>query len=156
MTTPPDDGTSVDGGRGSESAAPSGSDTPASPVFDAEILSDAENGYLVRRFAEASKVLALRPPAELAHGSGEVAHRSAVAIKRATAAAWRSGQAVHARSVLAYRVRKAPRDLVRLMWFALRGHAHWIHKEAYAKPTLKKYRPIAARNEDKKVFNGLL
>jgi hypothetical protein len=28
--------------------------------------------------------------------------------------------------------------------------------EAYAKPTLKKYRPIAARNEDKKVFNGLL
>jgi hypothetical protein len=29
-------------------------------------------------------------------------------------------------------------------------------KEAYAKPSLKKYRPIAARNEDKKVFSGLL
>lgn len=28
--------------------------------------------------------------------------------------------------------------------------------EAYAKPSLKKYRPIAARNEDKKVFSGLL
>jgi hypothetical protein len=29
-------------------------------------------------------------------------------------------------------------------------------REAYAKPSLKKYRPIAARNEDKKVFSGLL
>jgi len=28
--------------------------------------------------------------------------------------------------------------------------------EAYAKVSLKKYRPIAARNEDKKVFSGLL
>jgi len=30
------------------------------------------------------------------------------------------------------------------------------YQEAYAKPSLKKYRPIAARNEDKKVFSGLL
>jgi hypothetical protein len=29
-------------------------------------------------------------------------------------------------------------------------------KEDYAKPSLKKYRPMAARNEDKKVFSGLL
>ena len=28
--------------------------------------------------------------------------------------------------------------------------------EAYAKASLKKYRPIAARNEDKKVCSGLL
>jgi hypothetical protein len=28
--------------------------------------------------------------------------------------------------------------------------------EAYAKLSLKKYRPMAARNEDKKVFSGLL
>jgi cellulose biosynthesis protein BcsQ len=28
--------------------------------------------------------------------------------------------------------------------------------EDYAKPSLKKYRPIAARNEDRKVFSGLL
>jgi hypothetical protein len=28
------------------------------------------------------------------------------------------------------------------------------HKEGYAKLSLKKYRPIAARNEDRKVFNG--
>jgi hypothetical protein len=36
--------------------------------------------------------------------------------------------------------------------------AAWIFvvMEAYAKPFLKKYRPIAARNEDKKVFSGLL
>jgi len=31
-----------------------------------------------------------------------------------------------------------------------------LNIEAYAKVSLKKYRPIAARNEDKKVFSGLL
>ena len=31
-----------------------------------------------------------------------------------------------------------------------------IHLEGYAKASLKKCTPIAARNEDKKVFNGLL
>jgi len=31
-----------------------------------------------------------------------------------------------------------------------------LNNEAYAKVSLKKYRPIAARNEDKKVFSGLL
>jgi len=30
------------------------------------------------------------------------------------------------------------------------------HQEGYAKPSLKKCRPIAARNEDKKVFSGRL
>jgi hypothetical protein len=29
-------------------------------------------------------------------------------------------------------------------------------QEDYAKPSLKKYKPTAARNEDKKVFSGLL
>jgi hypothetical protein len=28
--------------------------------------------------------------------------------------------------------------------------------EAYAKPSLKKYKPMAARNEDRKVLRGLL
>jgi len=31
-----------------------------------------------------------------------------------------------------------------------------VFKEGYAKPSLKKCRPIAARNEDKKVFSGRL
>jgi hypothetical protein len=31
-----------------------------------------------------------------------------------------------------------------------------VHQEAYAKLSLKKYRPIAARNEDAKVSIGLL
>jgi hypothetical protein len=29
-------------------------------------------------------------------------------------------------------------------------------EEAYAKPSLKKYKPMAARNEDRKVLSGLL
>jgi S-DNA-T family DNA segregation ATPase FtsK/SpoIIIE len=32
------------------------------------------------------------------------------------------------RSVAAYRGRKAPRDLARLVWFLLRGHGRWIAK----------------------------
>jgi hypothetical protein len=36
------------------------------------------------------------------------------------------------------------------------GMKEVLDTEAYAKPSLKKYRPIAARNEDKKVFSGLL
>ncbi len=31
-----------------------------------------------------------------------------------------------------------------------------LYPEGYAKPSLKKCRPIAARNEDKKVFSGRL
>jgi hypothetical protein len=31
-----------------------------------------------------------------------------------------------------------------------------VQNEGYAKVSLKKYRPMAARNEDGKVFNGLL
>jgi hypothetical protein len=33
---------------------------------------------------------------------------------------------------------------------------HDVIREDYAKPSLKKYKPTAARNEGKKVFSGLL
>jgi hypothetical protein len=33
-----------------------------------------------------------------------------------------------ARAVVGYRLRKAPRDVVRLGWFFLRGHGRWIAK----------------------------
>jgi len=39
-------------------------------------------------------------------------------------------------------------------WHLAVGHRRGI--EGYAKLSLKKYRPIAARNEDRKVFSGLL
>ncbi|MGH3845366.1 MAG: hypothetical protein ACRDR6_17570 [Pseudonocardiaceae bacterium] len=35
---------------------------------------------------------------------------------------------MQARAVVAYRLRKAPRDVTRLGWFALRGHGRWIAK----------------------------
>jgi DNA segregation ATPase FtsK/SpoIIIE, S-DNA-T family len=43
-------------------------------------------------------------------------------------AVWRSDSAVRARSLAAYRIRQASRDLGRLSWFAIRGHARWIGK----------------------------
>jgi S-DNA-T family DNA segregation ATPase FtsK/SpoIIIE len=47
---------------------------------------------------------------------------------RTVGALWRSDSVVRARSVAAYRARRAPRDLGRLSWFAIRGHARWISK----------------------------
>ncbi|MEV5720441.1 FtsK/SpoIIIE domain-containing protein [Amycolatopsis mediterranei] len=41
---------------------------------------------------------------------------------------WRSGPTVRARSVLAYRARKAPLDVLRLVWFVLRGNWRWLVK----------------------------
>ena len=49
----------------------------------------------------------------------------AVAVARAAA---RSPQAVQLRAVTTYRARRAPRDLIRLVWFFLRGHARWAVK----------------------------
>ena len=41
---------------------------------------------------------------------------------------WRSDLVVRARSVASYRVRKAPADAVRLVWFVLRGNWRWLVK----------------------------
>ncbi|MCA1695119.1 MAG: hypothetical protein LC749_10495, partial [Actinobacteria bacterium] len=48
-----------------------------------------------------------------------------VALARAAVT---SPQAVQLRAVTAYRARRAPRDLIRLVWFFLRGHARWAVK----------------------------
>jgi S-DNA-T family DNA segregation ATPase FtsK/SpoIIIE len=82
-------------------------------VFEAEVLSDEESAALDRRVAEACTVARREPT---------------VAVRRAVGAAWRSGRARRMRSVLAYRVRQAPRDLARLVWFVLRGYGRWLGK----------------------------
>jgi S-DNA-T family DNA segregation ATPase FtsK/SpoIIIE len=41
---------------------------------------------------------------------------------------WRSGPMVRARSLAAYRVRKAPLDVLRLVWCVLRGNWRWLVK----------------------------
>jgi S-DNA-T family DNA segregation ATPase FtsK/SpoIIIE len=47
---------------------------------------------------------------------------------QAVSRVWRSGPMVRARSIAAYRARKAPADVVRLMWFVLRGNGRWLVK----------------------------
>jgi S-DNA-T family DNA segregation ATPase FtsK/SpoIIIE len=41
---------------------------------------------------------------------------------------WRSGPMVRVRSLAAYRARKAPVDVARLVWFVLRGNWRWLVK----------------------------
>src|SRR5207248_1516258 len=48
--------------------------------------------------------------------------------RRVVGRVWRSGPVVRARSVAAYRARKAPADVVRLVWFVLRGNWRWLVK----------------------------
>lgn len=42
--------------------------------------------------------------------------------------AWQSPTGQRVRSVAAYRLRKAPADVLRLVWFVVRGHGRWIGK----------------------------
>jgi len=83
---------------------------PAPEVLDGEILSDEDNAAVERRFS--GRGLDRLPPRVVVLVRG-VAHSSQVAQLRAA---------------VGYRVRQAPRDLVRLSWFFLRGHGRRVTK----------------------------
>ncbi len=98
-------------------------------VVDAEILSDQESAYMDRRFAYNRSAKALTP--HRSTSKSPKSRRWALTVRprqvaRAVMTVWRTDAAVQARSVLRYRARQAPRDALRLDWFALRGHGRWI------------------------------
>lgn len=95
------------------------------PVYEGEILSDLESEYIDRHFAPTSKAVAHREPAQLAGRDIAMARRARTRVTLAARTVWRSDEVLRARSVLGYRVRKAPRDVGRLVWFTTRGHARW-------------------------------
>jgi S-DNA-T family DNA segregation ATPase FtsK/SpoIIIE len=113
-------GRSGSGGRG-EAAAPTGPSSPQGLVFEAEVLTEEENEEITRRFAAADAV-APRQPIQ------SVMSSAARTVGRALKAWWRSDTARRVRSVAAYRLRQAPRDLGRLTWFGVRGNARWVAK----------------------------
>jgi S-DNA-T family DNA segregation ATPase FtsK/SpoIIIE len=96
-------------------------------VFEAEILTDVENDYVSRWLAHARTGKPVQR-----HPRSRMARRALVAARRRMAATvvalWRRDQVVRVRSVLGYRLRKAPLDLLRLLWFVVRGHGRWIGK----------------------------
>lgn len=108
-------------GCGGESAVPA---VPAEAVYDAEVLNDLESEYVTRHFAH-KKAVVVRPGADLARRRAELTSCPRQAVDLVVRTLWRSPEALRARSVIGYRVRKAPSDLTRLMWFAMRGHARW-------------------------------
>ena len=85
---------------------------PAEPV-NGELVSKAYDGELVRE-EEPTAVTARR--------------RVIDCTARIMDTARESQRLARLRSVVAYRLRKAPRDVARLVWFALRGHGRWIAK----------------------------
>ena len=78
---------------------------PAPVVLDGELLTERDNPAGVGPFAGVVVRVVM-----LARGVGT------------------SPRVVQARAVVGYRLRKAPRDAVRLGWFVLRGHSRWIAK----------------------------
>jgi S-DNA-T family DNA segregation ATPase FtsK/SpoIIIE len=86
-------------------------------VFDAEFVTDAADVSEVE-----PQVSGWQAKARSLVGDG--AHR----MRSWAARWWRSGPVVRTRSVAAYRARKAPADLVRLVWFVLRGNWRWLVK----------------------------
>jgi DNA segregation ATPase FtsK/SpoIIIE, S-DNA-T family len=95
-------------------------------VFEAVVLTDLENEYVTRHFEYVhKKAVARRRPARIARRKVELAVR---ALARAAVAVWRADRVARARSVLGYRACKAPVDVLRLVWFAIRGHARWVGK----------------------------
>ncbi|MEO7194561.1 MAG: hypothetical protein ABIZ05_07025 [Pseudonocardiaceae bacterium] len=104
MSTNPDQEAPLPGPAGPAGSlvpATGGEVTPAPPVLDGELLSERESAAVAARLSRRGR------------------SQSAVADLPWTA---------QLRVVVAYRVRTAPRDAVRLCWFALRGHARWIAK----------------------------
>ena len=78
-------------------------------VFDGELVSDRSTGTVGRRSAVVRRM---------------AIEFTAYVVRRVR----ESEQIVRARSVAVYRLRKAPRDVARLLWFLLRGHVRWIAK----------------------------
>jgi DNA segregation ATPase FtsK/SpoIIIE, S-DNA-T family len=91
--------------------APAGGQVePAPEVLDGELLSDEDN------------------TAAASHLSNRGLDRLPVRVVLLVQVVAQSPRTAQLKAVAAYRVRKAPRDVVRLCWFALRGHARWINK----------------------------
>jgi S-DNA-T family DNA segregation ATPase FtsK/SpoIIIE len=127
MNAPEEKGRPVEGGCGGEPVAPTGPNVPEQQVFEAEILSDVESEYVSRWLAHSrtGKAVGRRRRARIARRALVLARRR---VSGAAVAAWRCEQVLRVRSVLGYRVRKAPVDLLRLVWFVIRGHGRWIGK----------------------------
>ncbi len=84
---------------------------PGSEVLNGELLSDADNAAVARRRLSGRGLDRLAP--------------RVVVLVRGVPDSPRTAQLTAAAG---YRVRKAPRDVTRLGWFALRGHGRWIAK----------------------------
>jgi S-DNA-T family DNA segregation ATPase FtsK/SpoIIIE len=113
----------VNGGTGT--AAGGQSEQLETKVFDAEFIDDHGHHSVPHpgRIQTAWRLL-LAGAGRAARSARHVARVAAGVVGRV----WRSPAAQRARSVLVYRVRKAPADLVWLVWFAVRGHGRWIGK----------------------------
>jgi DNA segregation ATPase FtsK/SpoIIIE, S-DNA-T family len=123
-----------EGGRGQEDVAPTESNTTQPHVFDGEMLTDVQSEYVDRwlDYSKAQRAVQRRQPTGLARHRVELVRRRAGLARRhaalAVVAVWRADGVARTRSVLGYRVRKAPVDVLRLAWFVIRGHGRWLAK----------------------------
>lgn len=86
-------------------------------VFDAEFVTDDGPDHAGTDRTPGERSWWSIHAAVLAHGAGMLTRR-----------VWRSDTVVRVRSVAAYRARKVPADVARLVWFVVRGHWRWLVK----------------------------
>jgi S-DNA-T family DNA segregation ATPase FtsK/SpoIIIE len=121
-------------------------DNASEEVVDAELLSDVEGEYVSRWLAHdraqrsqasasPSAVVARRRETALVSRRAELVVRMSAAgnstrrwVVGRTVTACRADPVVRVRSLVAYRVRKAPVDVARLVWFVVRGNWRWARK----------------------------
>lgn len=98
-------------------------------VVDGDLLSDVENDY-VERWLERSRNSSVvrRPRADVVRRERSLTSGATRAAVLAVQSVWTADSVARARSVLAYRLRQAPRDAARLLWFVVRGNGRWIGK----------------------------
>jgi len=115
-------------------------------VVDAELLTDVESSYVDKwlEYAKENGVepkpgvvdvrrtdVVLRQGSQMARRARELAPRARAGrqwVVGRVVAGWQAQPTAHARSVLRYRVRKAPLDALRLCVFVMRGHWRWLRK----------------------------
>ncbi|MEV6606506.1 FtsK/SpoIIIE domain-containing protein [Kutzneria sp. NPDC051319] len=91
-------------------------------VFDADFAEDTRSAAALARLPERGR--AGNAGAAMTRLAGLVWRVLATRARRV----WESSSGRRVRAVVAYRVRKAPADAARLVWFVVRGHWRWLVK----------------------------
>lgn len=137
MTNPPENSPrngvngavhAVNGGRPVNDAGTPAAGALERKVFDAEIVTDDTDGGPADGGAGVDGPASAAVWVVLVSAARRAGRACWLRVRELTGRVWRSDRARRSRLVAAYRLRKAPADALRLVWFTVRGHWRWLVK----------------------------